>query len=185
MKLPNFERNRWEGQLDPEERQLLYETVMERKPVFVYEVGTCRGGGSTYFIAQALANLEMGGVVYSTETNHEFHEHATQLYEHGAMRDLGQHVVLFEGDACQVLRKLLMHSVDMFMLDGSEDAVEALYQWAMFREHSSVGTVAAFHDWGDTKSVLVKSVIERDKDWRLVKQVNTLAVFERVSEVYA
>ena len=64
---PDFNRDRFEGQMSPNERVVLYAAIMDRQCKNVWEVGTCRGGGSTYYIATALENLNDGGMLYTVD----------------------------------------------------------------------------------------------------------------------
>jgi hypothetical protein len=43
-----------DGQLTIEERKFLHTTVLAEKPSLVFEIGTWKGGGSTWQIATAL-----------------------------------------------------------------------------------------------------------------------------------
>lgn len=184
---PDFERDRWEGQMCSEERRALYETVMARNPCVVWEVGTCRGGGSTYYIAQALANLGNGGVLITSETNPEFLAYAHDLYgEHGALQHLAPFVRFNFGAACSIYPAMLHAGtpVDMAFLDGEERSLECLYEFAMFRPYMHVGDVVAFHDWNTSKTDHIRPVVENDHDWGLISAAVAFRAFERTGEIY-
>lgn len=63
------------GQLWYQERKLLYNTVRKYKPIHCYEIGTWKGGGATYFIAQALHDNGKG-ILNTIEINKDFYNEA-------------------------------------------------------------------------------------------------------------
>ncbi len=93
------------GQLWHADRRALYTAIRTRKPEVVVEIGTWLGGGSTYFIAQALHD-NGGGVLHTTETQREFHESAMRDY-HRHLPHLLPHVQFHFGPGDQVLRAIL------------------------------------------------------------------------------
>jgi len=107
--VPDFSRDRMEGQLTEVERKTLYDTVILSHPSVVFEVGTWCGGGSTYFIASALRNMHVEGrnaaKVYTAEVNPIFFNHAQNLYrtdmDMGELAYLAPYVSLHFGDALE------------------------------------------------------------------------------------
>jgi len=188
MNEPNFERDRWEGQMNPSERQLLYQVVMQTKPDTVVEVGTCRGGGSTYFIACALRNLELGGKLFTCENNREFYEYARNLYATNPdFSGLEQHVDFTFGTAADMAMKLGGY-IDLCLLDGGADRHSILYEFAMFRQLIPVGKFLLIHDWEEKdyeKCKLIRPILLEDTDWQLVDRNMELVVFQRVADTHA
>jgi cephalosporin hydroxylase len=187
MIIPNFERDRFEGQMNPEERQALYNLVMEVKPETVCEVGTARGGGSTYFISSALRNLNKG-VLYTCENNQEFFDYALALYNSADdLRGLEQYINFNYGDSEKVFTKLLpqIKKPDIVFLDGGASSIKMVYDFTMFRPFIPTGKYLACHDWVNGKSCYLRPVIQNDCDWKLVYQVIEFAIFERVSNIHA
>lgn len=173
-----------------EERQALYELIHDIFPQYVIEVGTCRGGGSTYIASAALYNNKSGHL-YTIEQNHEFYQYARELYD-SDLKNLSGVITFNFGNALQIYKKMLK-KLEMFpefpiivILDGSEDPVECLYEFTMFRDYLRVGDYVLFHDWkASTKTDLVRRVMPMDKDFELVKVVDILAIFKRVGDYYA
>ena len=183
---PDFDRDRFEGQMNPSERAVLYDTVMRLKPRYVWEVGTCRGGGSTYYISTALENLDNGGKLITSEVNQEWYEYAMNLYGLGQpLEHLRQRVMFNFGDACTIYPKMLKEfPVHMVFIDGGEDSIQCLHQAMMFRPFMAVGTVIAFHDWDNGKTDYVRGAMENDKDWKLVCSDIAYRAFQRVGDLH-
>jgi predicted O-methyltransferase YrrM len=75
----HFKRASSEGQMTVEERKAIYHIVRKAKPHTVFEIGTWKGGGSTYILSSALYHNGRG-VLYTVEACAEFYEHAVSLY---------------------------------------------------------------------------------------------------------
>jgi cephalosporin hydroxylase len=190
---PDFNRDRWEGQMNPSERELLYRLVLREKPEVVCEVGTCRGGGSTYFIAKALqANGK--GKLYTCESCREFYDYARKLYaEHPDFEGLEQYVNFYFGDSYEVFQSgqksgatlLGMKSpVDIVLLDGGIDSIKMLYDFAMFRPFIPIGKWLVMHDWNNGKSDYIKPFIEHDPDWEPIQQEIGLVIYKRIDDIH-
>lgn len=189
MIAPDFNRDRFEGQMNPEERALLYHVVMETKARSVWEVGTCRGGGTTYYIACALENLAADGLLYTSENFREFYDYAQALYADGAPLGMLRHRVNFNfGSALEVFPALLADPAvplpDVVVIDGGPSSMEALWQFAMFRPYMRLGTCVCFHDWDNEKTNYIRPVIGNEHDWELVNLEIAFAVFQRRSDVH-
>jgi predicted O-methyltransferase YrrM len=185
MLLPDFERDRFEGQMNPEERAVLFGVIMEEKPEHVWEVGTCRGGGSTYYISTALLNNGKG-ILHTCEVFDEFYQYARRLYgEGGALHHLEPLIDFNFGDASEVYRSRLgILPCDVVLIDGGERSMELIWQFAMFRPHMRVGSVVIFHDWNNGKTDYIRPVIQNDQDWRLEDLTIGLATWRRIGAVH-
>lgn len=181
MYKPDFERDRMEGQLNPEERELLYNTVLDLKPQYCVESGTFKGGGSTYFIATALANIDEWGILHTIEMKQEFLYYAQRLYQY-ELKHLADFVHFHKGNSLDVLRYLgyMLPRVDFMMLDGGASCHKILYDFALIRDRIPVGGIVAVHDWLGEKCQLIKPVLESDPDFVKIDQVIELAMFRRI-----
>ena len=188
---PNFNRDRWEGQMNPSERELLYRLVVREKPNVVCEVGTCRGGGSTYFISKAL-QANQKGKLYTCEVNKEFYDYARKLYsENPDFVGLEQYIDFNFGDSYDVFRRLLIAdgglidgNVDICLLDGGIDSVKEVYDFAMFRPFMPIGSYLVLHDWDNGKTDYIRPILKNEHDWNLVQIEIGLAIFQRVADVH-
>jgi predicted O-methyltransferase YrrM len=183
---PDFERDRYEGQMNPEERRLLYETVIAQKPEVVMEVGTCRGGGTTYFISCALNNLGQG-VLYTVENNPDFFNWALSLYsKEGPLHDLGPYVKFNFGNSLEVYPPIIheLGKVDIAMLDSGEDSMQTLWDFALMRPFIPVGGCLILHDWDNGKTDYIRPIVNNDADWLVEKVVLGLAVVRRVNDIH-
>lgn len=74
-----------DGQLWPAERQFLHDAVVSARPNIVLEVGTWKGGGSTWQIATALKELKHGHL-HTCEINSDFYIEAKKIYDNDEWR---------------------------------------------------------------------------------------------------
>jgi predicted O-methyltransferase YrrM len=175
------------GQLWRADRKLLYQTIRKIKPNTVLEVGTWHGGGSTYFISQALHDNGFG-VLHTVEIDREAHEAAKDNYRR-YLPHLLEHVHFHFGKATEIYPPLLreLRPIDAVFLDGSANAEEALHEFEMFKPFLQRKAVVLMHDWDNEKMLLLRPRIEQSSEWR-VQQVITapqsvgFAVVERAGD---
>ncbi|MBI3663838.1 MAG: class I SAM-dependent methyltransferase [Acidobacteria bacterium] len=155
------------GQLWYVDRKLLYGAIREHKPQVVFEVGTWYGGGSTYFISQAL--FENGsGVLHTIEENAEAHERAKENYQRH-LPHLLPHVRFHAGKSTEVYPALLRETakVDAVFLDGALDAKQTLTEFEMFAPRLEPGALLLAHDWDNEKMALLRPKLEAAAEWNL------------------
>ena len=154
------------GQLWYADRKLLYGAIRERRPQTVFEVGTWYGGGSTYFISQALAD-NGGGVLHTIEEDAEAHAWAKENYARH-LRHLLPHVKFHQGKSTDVYPALLREQpVDAVFLDGALDARQTLTEFEMFAPHLGPGALLLAHDWDNEKMGLLRPHLEAAAEWNL------------------
>lgn len=155
------------GQLWLEERKLLYRTVRARRPRVCFEIGTWRGGGSTYFTCHALAD-NGAGVLHTIETDPAIQAEAAENYRLKTPR-LTPFIRLHLGDYREVYGPLLREDprVDMVFLDGPEDAEVNEQQFLFFQPRMKAGSILFQHDWFTEKARLVRAHLEKSPDWQL------------------
>jgi cephalosporin hydroxylase len=161
------------GQMYREERRALYEAVMARKPGFCFEIGTASGGGSTFFIASAFKALGAGKLI-SLESVKLVHEHAKRRYSTD-LKHLRPHVELLHGSSPSAFLPQIRESgsaVECLLLDGSDNAQEAVAQYRFFRQFAGPDTILMAHDWNDVKMSLLRPIVEQDRSWRLLKALD-------------
>ena len=179
----DFNRDRSEGQLTPEERQSLYHFLLRTTSKTVCEVGTWKGGGSTYVIASALhilseASGDVDRVLYSVEADQGRHEHALNLYMTDLL-ELRPFVTLMHGDSQVVYSELLQRlgMIDGVMLDGADEPTQAWQEYMMFRDHIRIGGFVVCHDWHGFKMRHLQPELEKDPVWRMHSLVHSLAIW--------
>lgn len=157
--------------LDPKENKALYRAVLDKKPNVVFEVGTRRGGGSTYYIASAMAENDQG-TLYTIECDSECYKQGVALYD-GQLKHLAPYVKLHLGKSHEVFPALLqtMGSVDMVFLDGEENADQTMREFDMFLPKLLPGSLLACHDWSIHKMSKLRPLIESSPDWQLVTRI--------------
>ena len=156
-----------EGQMWYRERKLLFRTVRRFKPLHCFEVGTWKGGGSTLFVAQALAE-NGSGILHTVESNLEFHDQAKENFRKH-LPGLLPFVDFRFGDYRQVFPEILnsVGRVDFLILDGPEDAQSTLDQFRLFLPFMKPGSLLMVHDWLTEKARLIRPIIEDRLKWRL------------------
>ena len=155
------------GQLWYIDRKLLYGAIREHKPKTVFEVGTWYGGGSTYFISQALYE-NGGGVLHTVEENAEAYARAKENYARH-MPHLLPHVRFHSGKSTEVYPALLREqaTVDAVFLDGGQDAQQTMTEFEMFAPHLGPRALLLAHDWDNEKMALLRPKLEATTEWRL------------------
>lgn len=162
----DFNRDSMQGQMKPEERKAMYDLVVAAKPARILEIGTWKGGGSTYFLAAAA--FEYGGRLDTIEANPEFHAAAVKLFdEHMAI--LKPHVTFHLGLSHEVIPELLKSGgFDFVLFDGAEDALQTVREYDLLNHSLALGCHIACHDWGTTKMAELRNVLANDNTWQAV-----------------
>jgi len=161
----------------PAERTLLYKTVLELKPQWALEIGTWKGGGSTYQIASALKENGFGELV-TCEPDKEMHNIAKNTYE---VELKGEFPVKLVNDySHNVIDHLLQNNTtpDFVLMDGPEDPEVCLNDLKALEVRMRKDSIVTFHDWDlgmradgliSTKSQLVRPYIESSPLWERVE----------------
>jgi len=183
MKLKvDFHRDSMQGQMRPEERRAMYNIVVDRKPSLMIEIGTWKGGGSTYILG--CAAHEYGGHIHTIEANKDFHASALRLFD-SRMQILLPYIDFHLGFSQDVLPDILNKNekIDFILFDGAEDPDQTVLEYEMVEKHLKKGAVMAFHDWKTSKTAKIKGVLANDPSWKIIVQVlNTdtgFCMFER------
>ena len=159
------------GQLWYEERKTLYESIREFSPDVVFEVGTWIGGGSTFFIAQALFD-NGSGTLFTIEKDSSTYQSAINNYNH-FLGHLVPYVNFFLGESTEVYRDILkkIGRVDALFLDGASDPRQTVREFKMFEPYLGYRSVLMVHDWEDEKMRLLRPIIEESTNWILEKKL--------------
>ena len=160
------------GQLLPQERTLLFNTVLKAQPKLVLEIGTWKGGGSTYQIANALL-ATISGVLHTCEIDHEFYTEASQIYNTDKWRNI---VFCHNIPSTQLINQLITNNTipDFIFEDGPEDPELNMADFRLLEPHFQNGTIFCAHDWDLDLSIKSKSLrpyIENSPKWQIVKYI--------------
>jgi predicted O-methyltransferase YrrM len=161
-----------QGQLMPAERALLTEVVKQHKPKVCLEIGTWKGGGSTYSIFSGL-QANGFGELYTCEIDPANFNEANELYKNNLQ------VHTLNCASYQLIEKLIVEGkqVDLAMFDGSEDSKENLDDFKMLDAHLKPGAIFMAHDWDlglrvdgmvSTKSTLLRPYLESNSNWKIL-----------------
>lgn len=188
----DYNRDRMQGELNPEERKLLYDTVMDNKIDIVIEVGTSHGGGSTYALSSALYNRRLidGAFTHmiTIENNGGHYDFARQLYATEEFSRQQQVVDFILADSTKYIINLYESQLQplsgklMLFLDGGENHNTAVYDYVYGKLLMKKGDIFAAHDFDDNKCRYMKPLINDDIDYKKINQVLQLAIFERIGD---
>ena len=159
------------GQLWYRERKALYRAIRAQKPRIVFEVGTWYGGGSTFFISQALHDNGFG-LLYTVEADPAAHTRAVTDYQR-ELPNLMPHVKFVQGNSLDVYPELLttLGGIDIVFLDGAQNPVQTLDEFLMFQPYLNPGSLLIAHDWDNEKMELLRPRLERAPEWHLEKKL--------------
>jgi predicted O-methyltransferase YrrM len=157
------------GQLLDKERKFLHDAILLYKPDIVLEVGTWKGGGSTWQIVEGLKKNRKG-LLFTCETEKEFFDEAIKLYE-------GNNLIhLCNVDSCELIRELISTNQipDFLFFDGPEDISTALYDFESLDKYLKPGSIFCMHDWENPPSIkasFIRPYLEALVTWEPIKQL--------------
>lgn len=160
----DFKQDFNQGQLNPEERQLVYETVLELKPKVCIECGTWKGGGSTFFIASALHELNYG-VLLTWEIEPEFHKAALEFYS--TKDELEGHIVFINADF-NIGIKEFFTTIDFALLDGPDTPEYNVESLKLLEQKMKIGGVVILHDWKYEKCRGIREYLQTETPWEII-----------------
>jgi len=172
------------GQLWYVDRKKIYQVVRKHKPKVVFEIGTWYGGGSTYFISQAL--YENGfGILHTVEIDPKVYACAIENYNR-YLKHLLPFIKFYRGNALEKYPEVLKNcgKVDMLFLDGVDDPQQTLLEFEMFAPYLGSKSVVIAHDWGNKKTALLKPKVEASREFTIEEVILLpksigLAIFSR------
>jgi len=151
------------GQMYRADRRGLYDAIIKYEPRHCFEIGTGSGGGSTFFLASAFAELGQGKV-YTLEIDKS--NTALRNYQM-FLSNLLPFVEFVTGDSPSLFLPFIDDSVDCVFLDGAEDRQQTLDQYEFFKPYFRPGSILMAHDWNTAKMELLKPVLENSPDWEI------------------
>ena len=154
------------GQMYWQERQELYNSILNTRPNSCFEIGTYTGGGSTFFLASAFSELGRGKV-YTLEANRSLFERAKRMYAQ-YLPGLLPYVEFIFGDSPESFIPFIHNNVECFFLDGSDNRQESVGHYQFFMDYLQPGSIMIAHDWDSEKQVLLKPIIENNTRWKLI-----------------
>lgn len=172
----DFNRDSMEGQMSPIERETMYNTICKYKPKTVFEIGTWKGGGSTYIISSALHD-NGSGILTTIENYPEFYNHAVNLYN-GELSYLKPYINFNLGCSVEIYTPILQNidSVDFLLLDGAEDADQTVLEYNLFASKFTCGSIIMCHDWKTHKCEKIKTILSSDT-WEQLFELDTSTGF--------
>lgn len=174
---PDFNRASSEGQMSPVERKQLYDTIIKYRPYTVFEIGTWKGGGSTYFISSALKENKQGKL-FTVECNKDFFLEATKRYTE-ELSELSSYICFNYGKSDKCYEELLriVPWVDFLLLDGAEDPLQTYSEFIMIEPKLSRHAIVLCHDWKKSKADNIRSILTNQDEWEELFVLDTLTGF--------
>jgi hypothetical protein len=171
----DFKNSPYPGEMLPFERFKLYNWILEAKPKIVFEVGTGDGGGSTYYIAEAIKKLNNDGVIYTCDPIRIINENILKNFDN---------IKYFQKNSNQMIKQLIENSIipDFIMFDGPENPEIAYDDIKFLENHIKNGTYFSMHDWdffrpydkgNSTKSIKIRKYFEQSENWHLIEKLNS------------
>lgn len=165
------------GQMSVEERKVLYNIAINKRPKTVVDVGTWRGNGSTYILASAVKR-NGNGHVYTIEADASLCYIAGRNIENNRLIDYVTIVNLDSVKAIEIIIPMV-NVIDFLMLDGNKsfDDFNASYK-ALSKK-----AIVACHDWKEAKCDGLRETLSDSKEWKQIayseSNANHFAVFQR------
>ena len=175
MNLPDFNNSPYSGEMIAYERYKLYNWIIELKPKIVFEVGTGDGGGSTYYIAKSLKDLNLGGMIYTCDPIRTINNQILQDFDN---------IVFFQKQSNEMLDTLISSQIipDFIMFDGPENQDIAFNDIKFLENHIGDNVFFSMHDWDEyrpfdggrsVKSIKIRKYMESSDNWVLVEQLHS------------
>jgi hypothetical protein len=159
-----------EGQLNPEERQLLADAILQvaEAPQVVIEVGTWLGGGSTLTFLQSLGKNGTGHL-WGVEADHSIYDRMmANLKAH--VPDLLHHFTPLFGFSEKVLPEWIATQplplrLDVVFLDGGDNPREQMREFEILDPYLPVGARLFAHDAHMRKGKYFVPYLSRLDNW--------------------
>ena len=167
-----FENSPYPGEMLPYERYKLYNWVLELKPKNIIEIGCGLGGGSSYYMVEAIKENNKG-MIYSCDPGRMM---SNELLS----KNVGR-LKYYKINSTDLIKYMISENIipDFLFFDGPEQPEVALNDIKELEKHITDGTYFSMHDW-DTcvrkydngvsiKSLLIREYIEKSENWELVE----------------
>lgn len=168
-----------DAQMSSIERGYLYNIIVDNKPDIVFEVGTWKGGGSTYLISSGLYNNGKGKL-YTIEYNVDFYNNAMILYNTELLH-LKPFINFNFGNSLEIYETLLIdeniEKIDVVFLDGADDAEMTMKEYTMFEKYLKNDSILAIHDFKTIKADIIKYILTEENGWNKLIELDTLTGF--------
>jgi hypothetical protein len=161
---PRFYEAVDQGQMTAVERALVRETIRQTRPLVSVELGTWRGGGSTYQIAAALADNDDGGLLHTYEPDPECLQAALDNYRREAPQLL-PYLRFHREEFLAAIARDGPQRIDFALLDGSDDAEYTRDALDAVAARLAPGAFIILHDWHEEKCRLVRDVVSTSDRW--------------------
>lgn len=157
------------GQLTDSERKFLRQAVLIAKPQLVLEVGTWKGGGSTWQIASALFENNHG-MLYTCETEKAFYDEAMSLFKYHS------HVRLHLQPSCSLIQRMISNDEipDFIFMDGPEDETTAMNDLNSLMPYLRCSALLCVHDFDppSIKAAQLRPYLENSNEWELMSSLS-------------
>jgi hypothetical protein len=165
----------YDGEMLPYERYKLYNWIIDINPKVVYEVGTGLGGGSTYYIAEALKKNNNGGIIYTCDPTRTisndllssfdnikfFKKTSTEMFDYLFESDIYPDFILFDGPENP---DIALNDIKRLELKIKSNVYFSMHDWDLYRPYDNNKS---------TKSIKIREYLENNKNWLLMERLDS------------
>lgn len=171
------------GELWPQEREFLFQAIVQKQPTVVLEIGTGGGGGSTHQIAKALKenflSYQIQGHLHTCEIDTLSFRQAQKMY---CTEFWSPFVTCYHMTSTGLIQQLIdrRQIPDLIFFDGPEDPQVALADIKQLEPCLKPGTWLSVHDWDlgiradgceSTKVALLRPYVEASEEWTILNSL--------------
>jgi cephalosporin hydroxylase len=175
MKKDIFFNSPYPGEMLPYERFKLFSWITEIRPKLILEVGTGFGGESTFYISEAIKNLNIDCKIYTCDSERTINQNLLSSCNF---------INFFNWKSNDLITKLVKENLipDFIMFDGPENPDIAYDDIKFLENYIEDGTYFSMHDWDyhrnydnnkSTKSIKIREYMEKSDKWLLLEQLHS------------
>lgn len=171
--------NPYEGEMLPYERYKLFNWIIKINPKILLEVGTGNGGGSSFYISEALLQAKNSGELYTCDP---YADNPFIIFSQKRYKDI---VFYYKIESRMLITYMIQKNKipDFVFFDGPEIPELALNDFKLLEPYLRKGCYFSMHDWhsgtkrnydnaNSVKSALLKPYLESHKQWRCLEELS-------------
>lgn len=164
------------------ERAALRNWVRDAKPKIAFEIGTWKGGGSTWQIANGIRE-NGSGLLVTCETDKAFYDEANQIYDTPEWRPYVRCLNMASTDVINGMSQSPDNIPDFVLFDGPNIAELTLSDFQLLDPLLKSGSFFACHDWDRVehntgkcivvaeKCTLLRPYLENHQGWKILHRM--------------
>ena len=166
-----------EGEMLPYERFKLFNWIYDANPKAIIEIGSGVGHGSTYYMAEALRQRGVKGIIYSCDPKRSIYQDLLNDYPS---------IKYYPIKSFELIQNLILNKIeiDYIFFDGPEIPDLALEDIKTLEQYIKSGTYFSMHDWCteprkydnhiSIKSLKIKPYLQNSNKWEKIEELSGL-----------